>query len=152
MLKVGGAQREERWKVATSGQYRPHAMGRNACVFVGEWKSKGKEERGRQQQEEEEERSEEGGIYAKAAAWLCVWMKGLLSLLLSLLLSVCIYGLHPLQQVSTCPEQTERDSPSDFKLGVNILQKLRLKLKLSLFKKLGCFLGCFASRKLLFEK
>lgn len=29
--------------VATSGQYRPHAMGRNACVFVGHREGKKRE-------------------------------------------------------------------------------------------------------------
>lgn len=77
-----GCQWEERWKVATSGQYRPHAMGRNACVFIGEWKSKGKEERRRRKEAQRE------GSKAEAAAWLCVWMKEPLSLSHSLLLSV----------------------------------------------------------------
>lgn len=53
-------------------------MGRNACVFVGE----------QMKRREEEVWSEEGGVWAGAAAWLCVWMKELLSLSHFLLLSV----------------------------------------------------------------
>ena len=71
----------ERWKVATSGQYGPHAMGRNACAFVGEWRSKWKEE-------EAEERSEEGRDLGRGCS-VALCLNERASLSDSLLLSVC---------------------------------------------------------------
>lgn len=91
-------------------------MGRNACVFVGE--SKGKWRGG---QEEEEERSKEGGVSAKAAAWLSVWMKEPLTLIFSCCLS-------SVWLLSTAANES-RDSPRDFKLDVNIFQKLWPKVQ-----------------------
>lgn len=65
---------------------------------------------------------------------------------LSLSPAVYMHGLCPLQQMSTCPEPTQRVFPSDSELEVNILQKLRLKVQLYIVK---CFLNFVSfSRKL----
>lgn len=129
MLTVGGTQREKRWKVTTLGQYRPHAMGGNARVFVREWKSKRKEERRRRKEERRRRRKEarrEGSELRLQRGSVSEWKN------LSLFpLSVCMHGLCLLQRVTTFPAQTQQDS-SDFKLGVNILQKPFLKVQLLL--------------------
>lgn len=75
-------------------------------------------------EEGEEERSNEGGISAKAAAWLCLNERTSHSHFL--LLSVCTYGFCK----GARPDQTQsRDSPSDFKLEVTIFQKLWLRVQ-----------------------
>ena len=56
------------------------------------------------------------------------------SLSLRLSPAVCMHGSRLLQQMSTCPEQTQRDSPSDAERDVNILQKQRLRVQLQNFK------------------
>lgn len=78
----------------------------------------------KRREEGEEERSNEGGISAKAAAWLCLNERTSHSHFL--LLSVCNYGFCKRAR----PDQTQsRDSPSDFKLEVNIFQKLWLRVQ-----------------------
>lgn len=96
-------------------------MGRNACVFVGEWKSKWKEERRRGRRKE----AMREGSQLKLQRG-CVWMKGPLTLTFFRCLSVCTYGFCKRAR----PDQTQsRDSPSDFKLEVNIFQKLWLRVQ-----------------------
>lgn len=79
-------------KVATSGQHRPHAMGKNACVFVGgvkEQVKRGEEERGGGGKKR-------GGRDLSLGCSVAVCLNERASLSLSL---CCTYGFCPSQRV-----------------------------------------------------